>query len=165
MGSTVASQLTIFLFSAILGAALGGIYDAIRVFNAVVKENLVRIFVQDVLYFIISAVITFVYMLVVNGGEIRVYIVVGEAVGWLIYRATVGKFIYKIVLKVVEFAIKIARVFRNYAVSKLPKGKIIKVKSAVTNKVKVIKAAAASKIFWIKPRKKKKSDKNKVKLK
>lgn len=165
MGSTVASQLTIFLFSAILGAVLGVIYDAIRVFNAVVKENLVRIFVQDVLYFIISAVITFMYMLVVNGGEIRVYIVVGEAVGWLIYRATLGKFIYKIVLKVVEFAIKIARAFRNYAVSKLPKGKIVKVKSAVINKVKLIKAAGASKIFWTKPRKKKKSDKNKVKLK
>ncbi len=165
MGSTVASQLTIFLFSAILGAALGVIYDIIGVFNAVIKENLARIFVQDVLYFIVSAVITFMYMLVTNGGEIRIYIVVGEAVGWLIYRATVGKFIYKIVLKVVEFAIKIVRIFKNYAVSKLPKGKIIKVKSAVTDKLKVIKAVALKKVFWIKPPKKKKSNKNKGKLK
>lgn len=165
MGSMVASQLTIFLFSGILGAALGIIYDIIRVFNAVLKENLARIFVQDVLYFIVSAVVTFMYMLVMNGGEIRVYIVVGEAVGWLIYRATVGKLIYKIVLSVVEFIIKIVRAFRNYAVSKLPKSKIVKVKSAIENKIKVIKAAALTKIFWIKPRKKKKSDKNKVKLK
>ncbi len=165
MGSTVASQLTIFLFSAILGAVLGVIYDIIGVFNAVIKENLVRIFAQDVLYFIVSAVITFVYMLVTNGGEIRIYIVVGEAVGWLIYRATLGKFIYKIVLKGVEFAIKIVRIFKNYAVSKLPKGKIIKVKSAATDKLKVIKAVALKKVFWIKPRKKKKSNKNKVKLK
>lgn len=162
MGSTVASQLTIFLFSGVLGAALGVIYDIIGVFNAVLKENLPRIFVQDVLYFIVSAVITFMYMLIVNGGEIRIYIVVGETVGWLIYRATVGKFVYKIVLNVLEFAIKIARAFKNYAVSKLPKSKIVKVKSNIKNKLEVIKAANFKKFFRFILRKKRE---NKTKIK
>ena len=98
MGTMVTSQITIFLFSMLLGAFLSLFFDGFRIMNAVLKVNLKRIFFEDVIYFVLSAIITFTYILVMNSGEIRVYIVLGEAIGWLIYRVTIGKFVYKLIL-------------------------------------------------------------------
>ena len=120
------SQVMIFLFSAVLGAVLSLLFDFFRVCNALLKVNLKRIFFEDVLYFVLSAVITFLYMLVTNMGEIRFYIIWGEVLGWIIYRITIGKLIYKNTLIVVKFFIKWFSRLYKYMVSKLPKDKIKK---------------------------------------
>ena len=75
MGTMVTSQITIFLFAMLLGAFLSLFFDGFRIMNAVLKVNLKRIFFEDVIYFVLSAIITFTYILVMNSGEIRVYIV------------------------------------------------------------------------------------------
>ena len=71
MGTMVTSQITIFLFAMLLGAFLSLFFDGFRIMNAVLKVNLKRIFFEDVIYFVLSAIITFTYILVMNSGEIR----------------------------------------------------------------------------------------------
>ena len=135
MGTMVTSQITIFLFSMLLGAFLSLFFDGFRIMNAVLKVNLKRIFFEDVIYFVLSAIITFTYILVMNSGEIRVYIVLGEAIGWLIYRVTIGKFVYKLILTVVKFLSKWLSKLKRFFISKIPKDKMRK----LINKFKTMK--------------------------
>ncbi len=126
MTTTLTSQIMIFLFSFILGAFLGLIFDFFKVINSILKANLKRIFFEDILYFTLSAVVTFVYVLIVNMGEIRFYILCGEIFGWLIYRFTIGKLVYKFVLVVVNFFYTWGSRFKKYIIGKLPKNKLKK---------------------------------------
>lgn len=135
MGTMIISQVTVFLFAMLLGAFLSLFFDGFRILNVVLKLNLKRIFFEDITYFILSAIITFMYILVMNSGEIRFYIIFGEAIGWLIYRATLGKFIYKIILFIVKLLSRWLFRLKNYFISKIPKDKIKK----LTSKFKITK--------------------------
>lgn len=123
MATMVTSQITIFLFSLILGVCLSLLFDGFRIVNAVLKVNLKRIFFQDLIYFISSAIFTFLFVLVVNSGEIRFYIICGEIIGWMLYHVTVGKFFYKIFLTVVKFFCKWFSKLKKFVISKFPKEK------------------------------------------
>lgn len=136
MNATITSQMTIFLYSILLGSILCLIFDGFRVLNAVLKINLKRIFFEDVFYFILSALITFTYILVVNMGEIRFYIILGEIIGWIIYRISIGKFVYKAALNAVKFLIKWVSKIKNYIILKIPKEKLKK----LTGKTEFVKS-------------------------
>lgn len=158
MDTMVTSQIIIFLFSMLLGAFLSLVFDGFRISNAVLKVNLKRIFFEDVIYFILSAIITFTYILVVNSGEIRVYIIFGEVLGWIIYRLTIGKFIYKFILIVVKFLSKWFSKLKKYVISKIPKDKIRKLIGKIKNKKpKFIKSSKPKRKFLQKIRGKIKS--------
>ena len=158
MDTMVTSQIIIFLFSMLLGAFLSLVFDGFRISNAVLKVNLKRIFFEDVIYFILSAIITFTYILVVNSGEIRVYIIFGEVLGWIIYRLTIGKFVYKIILTVVKFLSKWFSKLKKYVISKIPKDKIRKLIGKIKNKKpKFIKSSKPKRKFLQKIRGKIKS--------
>lgn len=131
MEITLFSQTTFFLLSILLGAILSLLFDGIRVANAVLKDNLKRVFFEDIFYFILSAVVTFIYILIVNMGEIRVYIIVGEIIGWVLYRFTLGNFIFKIVLIIVNFIMKWINIIKEYLVSKIPKDRFEKLKKKI----------------------------------
>ncbi len=60
------------------------------------------IFFQDIIYFIISGLITFLFVLKFNHGEVRFYILAGEGIGWIIYHITLGEWIYKFSSKIVK---------------------------------------------------------------
>lgn len=158
MDTMVTSQIIIFLFSMLLGAFLSLVFDGFRISNAVLKVNLKRIFFEDVIYFILSAIITFTYILVVNSGEIRVYIIFGEVLGWIIYRFTIGKFIYKFILTVVKFLSKWFFKLKKYVISRIPKDKIRKLIGKIKNKKpKFIKSSKPKRKFLQKIREKIKS--------
>ena len=148
MNSAVTSQVTIFLFSIVLGAVLSVLFDGFRVVNAVFRANWKRIFFEDIVYFILSAIITFTYILIMNMGEIRFYIIWGELIGWVIYRLTIGKFIYKILLSAIKFVVKWLTKFKVFVISKIPKEKIKKLTSRFKLlRPKFIKSDKLKKIF------------------
>lgn len=134
MEITLASQIMIFLFSFILGSFLGFIFDIFKVVNSILEKNLKRVFFEDILYFILSAFATFIYVLIVNMGEIRFYILSGEIIGWLIYRFTFGRLIYKFILIVTRFLYSWILRFKKYIIGKLPKNKVKK----LFKKIKII---------------------------
>lgn len=95
------TQFMIFLFSCLLGVALGLLYDAFRFVRMIINPRNIFIFIQDVIYFLVSALITFLFVLVFNKGESRFYILAGEGIGWIIYHLTFGEMIYKCSGKIV----------------------------------------------------------------
>lgn len=70
-------------------------------------------FVQDVIYFVISGIITFVFVLEFNSGESRFYILAGEAVGWILYHITVGESVYRCSWRISQWVKNKIRKFFN----------------------------------------------------
>ncbi len=102
MNETLAMQLVIFGYSCVLGAGLGLLYDFFRIVRMMINPRNIAIFIQDVIYFIISGLITFLFVLGFNRGEARFYILAGEGIGWIIYHITLGEVIYKCSGRVVK---------------------------------------------------------------
>lgn len=93
--STITTQMIIFAFSCMLGVVLGILYDVFRIIRMVINSKSVAIFIGDIVYFVISGIITFVFVLKLNGGESRFYILAGEGIGWIAYHLTLGNAVYK----------------------------------------------------------------------
>ncbi len=53
------------------------------------------VFIQDVIYFLVSGFVTFLFVLIFNYGESRFYILAGEALGWILYHVSLGDITYK----------------------------------------------------------------------
>ncbi len=95
MNEMLKMQLTIFGSSCALGVALGFMYDLFRIIRMIINPKNIGVFIQDVIYFILSGVITFLFVLCFNNGESRFYILAGEGIGWIVYHVTLGNSIYK----------------------------------------------------------------------
>ncbi|MDO4476529.1 MAG: spore cortex biosynthesis protein YabQ [Clostridia bacterium] len=102
MNEMLKMQLIIFGSSCALGAALGFMYDLFRIVRMIINPKNIGIFIQDVIYFILSGVITFLFVLCFNNGESRFYILAGEGIGWIAYHVTIGNSVYKLSGKFVK---------------------------------------------------------------
>jgi spore cortex biosynthesis protein YabQ len=87
---TLAFQLQGFYISIGAGVVLGIIYDLFRIFRTVFHSEKRAVFFQDLFYMLCAALVTFLVALGVNYGEVRFYILAGEAIGWCLYFFTVG---------------------------------------------------------------------------
>ena len=93
---SVADQTTYFLCSIVLGLILGALYDLLRAFRMLVKARGISVAVIDVVFFTVCGVITSLFALPFNKGDVRAFIIFGEAVGFLSYRLTLGSIMGKI---------------------------------------------------------------------
>ncbi len=92
---TVSGQLQMFLLSCGVGFLLGILYDVFRLLRMAFFKQALAVFIQDVLYWCACAVCSFLFILAVNSGEIRSFLLVGELIGWLIYYLTLGSLVMK----------------------------------------------------------------------
>ena len=95
MSEIFKTQFAIFMFSCILGIILGIIYDCFRIVRMMINPRNIFIFFQDIVYFLLSALITFLFVLMFNDGESRFYILAGEGIGWIVYHITFGEWVYR----------------------------------------------------------------------
>ena len=96
------NQFLITLYSLTLGVFLGLFYDVFRLIRLMISPKNLSVFVQDVIYFLVSGFVTFVFVLVFNFGESRFYILVGEALGWILYHISLGDLVYKKLKNIVK---------------------------------------------------------------
>lgn len=96
MGIYLADQTVAFLGAIALGAALGLLYDFFRITRVAFPTPRVVIFAEDVLYFLICAAITFLYLMGWVQGKIRVFLLLGELVGWILYYFTIGQLVMRV---------------------------------------------------------------------
>lgn len=87
---TIADQTRLFLLALGLGFLLGVLYDLFRVVRMAFTMRRVGVFIQDVLFFLTCAAVTFIFLLAVNQGEIRGFVIAGEGLGFLIYYFSFG---------------------------------------------------------------------------
>ena len=96
-------QITAFLYSLLLGAVLCLFYDIIRATRKAGADSFFAVFIGDILFWIISAVAVFIFLVSVTNGEIRGYILFSAAVGFMLYRFTVGKPVFFVLCFIFSF--------------------------------------------------------------
>ena len=86
----VAEQTQIFLFSIGFGFLLGILYDVFRTVRMIISESKGFVLFMDLLYFLVCTFLNFCYILTVDYGKIRFYVVFAQILGWLIYYFSFG---------------------------------------------------------------------------
>lgn len=106
MEQSLASQPVIFGYACLFGAVLGVYYDLFRIIRLLTASERRHIFFQDVFYLVTCGVLTFLFTFATNKGEIRFYILAGEAIGWCVYYLTIGA----VTLRLAIFVVKVLEV-------------------------------------------------------
>ena len=100
---SLADQIISAIQSLPLGIALAILFFTFESFNIASKATKIRIFVSDIVFFIIAAFITFCFLLISSNGEIRGYILVGEGIGFLLFKAFFSKYYIKLLVAIITF--------------------------------------------------------------
>lgn len=132
------SQMLSFLLSIFLGVCVGVFYDVFRILRLSLSTHKIVVLVQDILFWLFTAVASFLFVFVVNNGEFRFYFVFGELVGFAVYYFTMGA----AVMKITQWLVKIIRkIFRGvFRILLFPFKKIFLVFSPkITNMCKTAK--------------------------
>ena len=76
-------QFVIFVKSIGIGVLLGAIFFVFRCLRSLGRRKTVEVFIQDLLFAVVSAFLTFIFILNENFGVIRFYLLAGEGIGFL----------------------------------------------------------------------------------
>ena len=95
-------QAVSFLYSIGLGVIYSAFYDVFRALRTVSNPKGIEVFIQDIIYFLIISFTTFIFLLSLTNGEIRVYILFGILLGFCGFYFTVSKYF----LKMLSFVFK-----------------------------------------------------------
>ena len=108
----LSQQISVFLFSILSGLLIGVINEFFRLLRYFFLKGKYEIFITDIMFMVISAFITFVFALCFNKGYVRWFILLGEILGFLIFRYTIGlvtKKIYIILIRIINYFIGIIK--------------------------------------------------------
>ncbi len=76
----------VFLKSVGIGFITGVLWFAFALYRRITGCGKIRTVLLDVLFFVIAAVITFLFLLDINAGVIRFYVFAGEGIGFCLFR-------------------------------------------------------------------------------
>ena len=114
MEISLTSQVGVFFMSVFVGLILSIVYDLSYAVCLIFNINRKKIFIRDILYFIFCGIITFLFILAVNFGEIRFYIIIGELLGWCLYQVTIGGIISFWVKTIKKFIKRKSKLCKNF---------------------------------------------------
>lgn len=103
MQLTLTHQLSVFIWSCFFGVCLGALYILFRVFRLIVKHNRFFVFAEDFLFMALSGILTFLFCIGFNRGEVRFYIILGTFIGALLFVNTLGKIVIIAITFVLKF--------------------------------------------------------------
>lgn len=109
MPVSVINQVYVFLWSIAGGAIIALIYDLFRIKRKTVKTGIVAIYFEDLIYWIIVAVIMFAVIYHSNEGEIRGFIFIGTILGVTLYALLFSKIITKLVIFIIKLIFQILK--------------------------------------------------------
>jgi len=98
----MSDQAVSFLATAAAGAVLGLFYDFFRIFRRVVRHKTAATTIEDAIFWLVSTLLMFIFLLHRNFGEIRGFTFMGMALGAIIYFLTLSP-------KFTKFAVAVLR--------------------------------------------------------
>lgn len=109
MGIGIAEQTVAFLWSVAFGALLGLFYDVFRIFRVTVRTPSVIVFFQDVVFWFFAGLSTFLFIFVINAGELRLFLFLGILAGAVVYFFTLGVLVMGLARAIVTFIKRVLR--------------------------------------------------------
>lgn len=93
-----------------VGFALGAFYDVFRIFRVFARSEKRQVIWQDIFVCFVAAVVSFLVALAVNWGEVRFYLLAGEAIGMCVYFLTLGE----ITFRLAKLLLRILTAIKNF---------------------------------------------------
>jgi len=97
---TVSVQAYRLIVTVFVGFGIAFLYDFINFIGQQGKKNLIKSFLYDLFFWITSIVFSFMVLFKSNYGEIRNYVFLGIAVGFILYRLGLRKYVLRILLTI-----------------------------------------------------------------
>lgn len=113
MDISIQQQIFLFLYAGALGVGLSIIYDLFRILRLTLHFHFILIFIQDLIYFFICAILTFAFIFIFNNGEIRLFIIAAILIGWILYYFTAGRLVFFIAKTVTDWVKKHIKLLLN----------------------------------------------------
>lgn len=89
----MAEQVYIFFTSVVIGAIMGIIFDFFRALRRKGNTKNILVYIQDIIFWLIIAIIIIVSSFIINNGELRGYMLLGYILGAIIYMLVFSKYI------------------------------------------------------------------------
>lgn len=96
---TVSEQLQLFGLSCICGAFLGLVYDVFRLIRIIFPHNMWLTAIEDMIFFGFYGIFITAFTSAAARGEFRVYYIIGNILGFVIYFFTVGSVVVRTMKK------------------------------------------------------------------
>ncbi len=132
------------LVAAVAGMALCVFYDLMRIIRLISPPGKISAFLQDILWFAVASVMTYLICLAECKGEVRFYIIFGEICGFALFRVIVSRWIMRVARPTVKAGKRLVR----------------RMKRAILRLVRPIKGYISKKIVKIRSQKPKKEKKH-----
>lgn len=91
MSGTIQYEVRLLMMSFLTGAGLIMVYDCLRVFRILCPHSAVFTGIEDMLYWVYSALITFTLLYRENDGDIRAYVIAAAFLGMAMYQYLVSR--------------------------------------------------------------------------
>ena len=144
---SVSSQAYVFLCTVVGGMAIALVYDLFRIFRRAFKTGGFVTYVQDLLYWIVAALIMFLTFYYSNDGELRVFLFFGAFIGVVLYALLFSKVIMNsslFIIKIVTLVIKTLIFITSYPIRMIWKVLAIPLRKLVRIAGKSVKRAKSS---------------------
>lgn len=92
----ITSQVYVFFWSIIIGAILTLIFDIFRLMRRNKESRDIIVYIQDIFFWIIVAIVIIISAFITNSGELRGYMFIGYALGSMFYLLLLSKLFLKI---------------------------------------------------------------------
>ena len=101
---SMSGQGATFLATAIAGVVLGVLYDCFRILRRVLRHKTVATTIEDAIFWIVSTLLMFIFLIGHNFGDIRGFIFMGLALGAVLYFTTLSRFFTKFAMVALGWA-------------------------------------------------------------
>lgn len=105
----IVEQVYIFLYAILAGAVAAFLYDFLRIKRRAVKTSVIFVGLEDILYWLIVAVLLFITVYNSNSGQMRGFIFIGNIIGVILYESLLSSIIIRSSMLILNFIKKILR--------------------------------------------------------
>lgn len=86
----IIEQGTLFVWGVVSGAVLSFFYDLLRLWRRLISHGQIWMAIEDVVFFLVSAIVGFQLLYPLSLGQLRVFLVLSIIVGALLYHKFIG---------------------------------------------------------------------------
>ena len=107
MSQDIIRELDFFLRVMLLGVMIAVFYDTIRIFRRVLCHGVFLVAVEDFVFWFICCIKIFEMFVRENSGTLRLFAIVANIVGMLLYCKTISRFYVTYVSKLLKFLLQL----------------------------------------------------------
>lgn len=105
--SLIVEQVYIFFYAVLAGGIIAFLYDILRIKRRAIKTNVVMLSIEDIIYWLLSAIIVFLTVYNSNDGQMRGFIFLGNILGVTIYLSVFSRLVIASSMMIINFIKKV----------------------------------------------------------